>query len=185
VPPATASKLVQVLVSQLRKQLLGSDVEIVTRGARNTRDPTPAGTRSAPDLARAHRLIAASGTRGARVRVWGFTGRCVPVVRYAGSVLRRPGFRVRIRVLPNSPRYFDYVNDPRRHAQVGLYGWERRLPHPVELLRAVPMRRPRDWPPPPPSPTCRAHGRRTPEESRPSPSGTRDSTPSTPPPGPT
>ena len=31
-PPATASKLVQVLVSQLRKQLAGSDAEIVTRG---------------------------------------------------------------------------------------------------------------------------------------------------------
>src|SRR4051794_31035536 len=31
-PPATAHKLVQVLVSQLRKQLAGSDAEIVTRG---------------------------------------------------------------------------------------------------------------------------------------------------------
>src|SRR3954452_6255554 len=31
-PPATAHKLVQVLVSQLRKQLGDADVEIVTRG---------------------------------------------------------------------------------------------------------------------------------------------------------
>src|SRR4051812_19349590 len=31
-PPATAQKLVQVLVSQLRKQLVGADAEIVTRG---------------------------------------------------------------------------------------------------------------------------------------------------------
>ena len=31
-PPATAPKLVQVLVSQLRKQLADSDAEIVTRG---------------------------------------------------------------------------------------------------------------------------------------------------------
>ena len=31
-PPATAPKLVQVLVSQLRKQLAGADAEIVTRG---------------------------------------------------------------------------------------------------------------------------------------------------------
>ncbi|MFL5835015.1 MAG: winged helix-turn-helix domain-containing protein, partial [Solirubrobacteraceae bacterium] len=30
-PPATAPKLVQVLVSQLRKQLAGADAEIVTR----------------------------------------------------------------------------------------------------------------------------------------------------------
>src|SRR3954454_14785239 len=31
-PPATAPKVVQVLVSQLRKQLAGADAEIVTRG---------------------------------------------------------------------------------------------------------------------------------------------------------
>src|SRR6478672_12739952 len=31
-PPATAPKLVQMLVSQLRKQLAGEDAEIVTRG---------------------------------------------------------------------------------------------------------------------------------------------------------
>src|SRR5258707_7826092 len=31
-PPATAPKLVQVLVSQLRKQLADADAEIVTRG---------------------------------------------------------------------------------------------------------------------------------------------------------
>src|SRR3954452_24975796 len=31
-PPATAPKLVQVLVSRLRKQLAGADAEIVTRG---------------------------------------------------------------------------------------------------------------------------------------------------------
>jgi DNA-binding SARP family transcriptional activator len=31
-PPATAHKIVQMLVSQLRKQLAGTDAEIVTRG---------------------------------------------------------------------------------------------------------------------------------------------------------
>jgi peptide/nickel transport system substrate-binding protein len=88
-----------------------------------TRAATPAGSWSAPDLARARRLVAASGSRGARVQVWGFTGRYVPVVRYAGGVLRRLGYRVHIRVLSDPARYFPYVNDSRHHAQVGFTGW--------------------------------------------------------------
>lgn len=88
-----------------------------------TRRPTPAGTWSAPDIARAQRLVAASGSRGARVKVWGFAGRYVPVVRYAGEVLRRLGYRVRVRVVPDPARYFVYVNDSRHHAQAGFTGW--------------------------------------------------------------
>jgi peptide/nickel transport system substrate-binding protein len=88
-----------------------------------TRNPTPAGTWSAPDLTRARRLIAASGSRGARVHIWGFAGRYVSVVRYAGEVLRRLGYRVRVRLLADSNRYFAYVNDSRHHVQVGFTGW--------------------------------------------------------------
>ena len=83
---------------------------------------TPAGTWAAPDLARARRLVAASGSRGARVQVWGW-GRYRRVIRYAGSVLRDLGYRVRVRVVPDVARYFNYVNDTRHHVQVGFYGW--------------------------------------------------------------
>jgi peptide/nickel transport system substrate-binding protein len=76
----------------------------------------------APDLARARRLIAASGSRGARVQVWGWT-RYLRVIRYAGSVLRHLGYRVRIRAVPDVPDYFHYVNNTRHHVQVGFYGW--------------------------------------------------------------
>ena len=86
-----------------------------------TRDASPGGGWSAPDLARARRLIAASGTRGARVQVWG-PPKYAAVARYAGEVLRRLGYRVRVRVLP-FPSYFNYVNDSRHHAQVGVYAW--------------------------------------------------------------
>ena len=86
-----------------------------------TRDATPGGGWSAPDLARARRLIAASGSRGARVQVWGFP-KYAAVTRYAGEVLRRLGYRVRVQILP-LPAYFDYVNDSRHHAQVGFTGW--------------------------------------------------------------
>ena len=41
---------------------------------------------------------------------------------YAGEVLRRLGYRVRVRILP-LPAYYDYVNDSRHHAQVGFTGW--------------------------------------------------------------
>ena len=83
---------------------------------------TPAGTWVAPDLARARRLVAASGSRGARVQVWAW-GRYRRVIRYAGSVLRDLGYRVQVRVVPDVARYFDYVNDTRHHVQVGFYGW--------------------------------------------------------------
>jgi peptide/nickel transport system substrate-binding protein len=88
-----------------------------------TRDPTAAGSWSAPDLARARRLVAASGTRRARVRVWGFA-RYAAVTRYAGAVLRRLGYRVRVRVFADPDRYFAYVSDTRHRAQVGLTPWE-------------------------------------------------------------
>jgi YVTN family beta-propeller protein len=86
-----------------------------------TRDATPGGGWSAPDLARARRLVAASGSRGARVGVWGLP-KYGAVIRYTGEVLRRLGYRVRVRILPVAP-YFDYVNDSRHYAQVGFTGW--------------------------------------------------------------
>ena len=103
------------------------------------RGATPAGTWTAPDLARARRLVAASGSRGARVQVWGWP-RYRRVIRYAGSVLRHLGYRVRIRVVPDVPHYFDYVNDTRHHVQVGVLRLVCRLPDPVELLRPVHLR---------------------------------------------
>jgi peptide/nickel transport system substrate-binding protein len=53
----------------------------------------------AHDLARARRLVEASGTRGQRITVWGWTDDptiSVGVVRYVGSALRQLGYRVKI-----------------------------------------------------------------------------------------
>ena len=84
--------------------------------------PTQAGTWSAPDLVRARRLVAASGTRGVGVQLWGFT-KYAAVMRYVGDVMRRLGYDdVRVRVLPLGP-YFAYVNDARHRAQAGMYPW--------------------------------------------------------------
>jgi peptide/nickel transport system substrate-binding protein len=87
-----------------------------------TRDPSPGGGWSAPDLDRARRLIAASGTRGARVQLWGLP-KYAAVARYAGTVLSRLGYRVRVRILSSPESYFNYVNDSRHHVQVGFTGW--------------------------------------------------------------
>jgi peptide/nickel transport system substrate-binding protein len=66
--------------------------------------PNGAGDWNGPDLARARRLVAASGTRGARVTVWGWTDDSAispKVVRYAASVLRRLGYRTRVHLVPH------------------------------------------------------------------------------------
>ena len=62
-PPATAPKLVQVLVSQLRKQLAGADAEIVTRGRGYELRVDP----DAVDALRFERLVT-SGENGSHVR---------------------------------------------------------------------------------------------------------------------
>jgi peptide/nickel transport system substrate-binding protein len=57
------------------------------------------------DLARARRLVAASGTRGDHVTVWGWTDDptiSVAVVRYVGSILSYLGYRVRVRLVPHA-----------------------------------------------------------------------------------
>ena len=58
-----------------------------------------------PDLARARQLIAASGTRGEQVTVWGWTDDPTiseSVVRYIGAVLRSLGYRVRVRLMTHA-----------------------------------------------------------------------------------
>ena len=87
-----------------------------------TRDASPGGGWSAPDLAHARRLVAASGSRGARVQV-STPPRFAPVLRYAGEVLKRLGYRVRIREFPDVDRYYRYVEDTRNRAQLGFAFW--------------------------------------------------------------
>jgi YVTN family beta-propeller protein len=62
-------------------------------------------TASGPDIARAKRLVAASGTRGSRVTVWGWTDDAAirpRLVNYVAGVLRELGYRVRVRLVPHA-----------------------------------------------------------------------------------
>lgn len=89
-----------------------------------TRNPNPAGTWSAPDLAKARALIAASETAGMRVEVLVHD---VPTLlrngRYFVSLLRQLGYRSSLRVFPEFGEYFGYVADSRNRAQIGITGW--------------------------------------------------------------
>ena len=89
---------------------------------RYTLDPDPGGAWTAPDLARARRLIAQSGTAGMDVTVW--TPRSERATgQYFVSLLRRLGYRSRLRIAPSVDAYFDRIHDPRTRAQIGISGW--------------------------------------------------------------
>jgi YVTN family beta-propeller protein len=70
-----------------------------TRGARAGRAWT------SPDLALARKLVAASGTRGSRITVWGWTDDATispRVSRYTAAVLRLLGYRARVRLVSHA-----------------------------------------------------------------------------------
>jgi YVTN family beta-propeller protein len=88
--------------------------------------PSPTGAWHAPDLRKARRLAAASGTSGMRVTLW-----TDPAAsgegRYLTSVLRQLGYRAKVAVLPIQ-RLLAYAGDSRNHAQVVPGGWSADYP---------------------------------------------------------
>lgn len=90
-----------------------------------TLDPHRDGAYRGPDLARARRLVSASGTRGERVTVWGWTDDPTiseSVVRYVGGELRALGYHVRFRFVSHAL----LLNPPRsvfRSIQLIATGW--------------------------------------------------------------
>jgi peptide/nickel transport system substrate-binding protein len=88
-----------------------------------TADPSPTGEWKAPDLARARRLVAASGTRGMKVTLWTWHGNIDSAARVAASALQRLGYRTRLRWVDTIDDYFPKVLDARTRAQAGMFGW--------------------------------------------------------------
>jgi len=86
-----------------------------------TVDPGPTGEWKAPDLARARRLVAASGTRGMEVTVWTFS-RVEPAAREIVATLERLGYRTRLRRVAFFSAYFKKVFDERSRVQAGMSG---------------------------------------------------------------
>jgi peptide/nickel transport system substrate-binding protein len=77
------------------------------------------------DLARARRLVAASGTRGEHVTVWGWTDDPTITeseIRYVASVLRELGYHADVRLVPHS--FFDHPpSGVFRTIQIGAAAW--------------------------------------------------------------
>ena len=94
-----------------------------------TRSPTGDGRWHGPDLARARRLVAASGTSGMKITVWNTPTPPAAVAEGRDTVtaLRELGYRASLRLLPDST-YFTYTNDSRNHAQVIDGGWSADYP---------------------------------------------------------
>jgi peptide/nickel transport system substrate-binding protein len=89
-----------------------------------TRAPSPAGRWTAPNLARARQLIAASGTRGTVVDVLTQPGNASdePTARYIVGLLRRLGYRARLRSLASAQRYAA-ITDQAHAPQITTESW--------------------------------------------------------------
>ncbi len=99
-----------------------------------TRVPAPDGTWRAPDLERARQLVAASGTSGQLVDVWGATDELgVPrgLPAYVASVLRSLGYRTKLHVVPLASITYAM----RRRFQISVDGdWSPDYPKPSSFL---------------------------------------------------
>jgi ABC-type transport system substrate-binding protein/DNA-binding SARP family transcriptional activator len=89
-----------------------------------TRAPSRTGHWTAPDTARARRLVAASGTRGTAVNVLTQPGSTSdePTARYIVRVLRQLGYHAHLRALPPAERNAA-ITDYRRPPQIVTNEW--------------------------------------------------------------
>jgi YVTN family beta-propeller protein len=94
-----------------------------------TRNRTGSGVWSGPDLAKALKLVAASGTRGQKVIFWtSASAEAEPLGRVVGNLalatLKQLGYAVKLKIVPGHlGSYFDKIYDPRSNAQAGFNGW--------------------------------------------------------------
>jgi hypothetical protein len=101
-----------------------------------TRAPNGSGEWRGPDLARAERLVAASGTRSDKVTVWGWTDDSTitpAVTRYTAGVLARLGYRVRTRLIPHAG-YDKLPAATRRAIQLIPAGWAADYPSAYDFV---------------------------------------------------
>jgi YVTN family beta-propeller protein len=106
-----------------------------------TLDPDATGAWKAPDLERAQRLVGESGTRGAKVVVWTFPY-FAKESHYLVSLLRRLGYRTRVKELPDIDTYFAAVS--KTHPQAGLAGWFT-VELPSGIFETLTCRLPSNW----------------------------------------
>ncbi len=87
-------------------------------------DAGPGSPWTAPDRARAGRLVTASGTAGAEVELWWHRNFGVPTGRYLEQQLDSLGFRARLRLFSGDiGKYFSALEQPRASWHLAGSGW--------------------------------------------------------------
>jgi peptide/nickel transport system substrate-binding protein len=108
-------------VAQSTCQLVPPTIAGYVRYCPYTLAPRRSGEWTAPDLARAQQLIAASGSAGQEVTVWTFSY-FAKEGRYVVSLLSRLGYRARLKEVNDLTTYFAAIDDPKTQAQSGIAG---------------------------------------------------------------
>ena len=104
-----------------------------------TRDRSADGTWHGPDLEKAQRLVADSGTRNTPVTV--LAGPVfAPEAKYVAGVLNRLHFQATWKVIQDVDKYFALINDPNSQVQIGGAWMVVRLPRPVQHRTGLDLR---------------------------------------------
>jgi YVTN family beta-propeller protein len=119
------AKLAQLLGQDSRPtcQMLPPYIPGYQRYCPYTLHPNPAGVWSAPDLAKAERLIAASQTRGTPITIWsqpGYLTDFTTTARYLASLLDHLGYPTHIKTFSSAQNAWGLFADPRTKAQAFL-----------------------------------------------------------------
>jgi YVTN family beta-propeller protein len=100
-----------------------------------TRTQTISGAWNGADLAKARRLVAASGTFGQKVTFWTGPEPIEGVIaRLAVATLRALGYRVTPKRIADNDRYFAKMWDSRTRAQAGFFAWSPDFPSASNFL---------------------------------------------------
>ena len=103
-----------------------------------TLNPNAAQTWTAPDLATAERLIAASGTRGTRITIWSapqYLTDFTTAGRHLVSLLDRLGYRARVKAFAANDPAFYRCGDPRTRCQLAFSSWAPNYPAASEFIQ--------------------------------------------------
>jgi peptide/nickel transport system substrate-binding protein len=99
-----------------------------------TLDPNPAGTWTAPDIARATRLVARSGTEGMHVQMFVDEPRTA-IGRYFVRLLRVLGYDAGLTVIHDGEEYYELIIGHERRVQIAATGWQGDYIAPDNFLR--------------------------------------------------
>jgi peptide/nickel transport system substrate-binding protein len=108
-----------------------------------TLDPSPSGSWTAPDFAKAERLISGSGTRGTKVTLLLVTppsadAATLRVGRYVVSVLNRLGYQASLKVITNPTTVgLGVLSDSSKRPQIGWFTWFQDQPTPSNFIEPL------------------------------------------------